>query len=968
MKTKILGLLPVLIGLFLIVYFCSNRSANTTQSDSYVDAGVADTSGTINGEFDIPELTVQVSPETEQSLTFPNTEKITDYDVSPLGLKVAALVENASKKSWIKFWKIGNVSVTDSCELPSTLAAKAIAWHPTGKSIFVMGDNSGKFVIYRVEEQNGKWSPKTIFSTPNPLRRLVVCPRPFITNNDYKSGKVYYNYRLFFGMDNGDKTYRIVSVTENGNKFYQVIGPKKTLEKENEEGVKPSEMEADWALPIAFHPSGYQLIWEDKSDQYKVATYQSKYWGESKPMDIPLKKNGTITPTPNGLGLVHWQKEKPGVGIYLLSTKKEEFQISNLTFISTPSSVPDGKGIVGLTNENGRQTLRYVPIKVPLADVMNAWMFNNSVEETDLFQKYYGLFRPNQDDQLYKLYETENYACGGYDRNSPTRPYFVTTDIFWELFGAAYQGLFIVKERDEAIPEFWKFVTAADSHLKGSSPKSLWIPVFSALLELKKGSTQNIEVVRINKGQDCLTELTNKQYAYSDLKPRGHYTSSKEMEVYFKAFRYFTTIYKTNQEVVKELNLLPEEIKASAEKWIKSYSGFISPSRSPLGWGNSPTALPKYCQNPVKDLSVFPLSWGFDNEVLYSTVYHQDLPAEIRVTGPTGERWLPSGLDLATSMGNGFAEKLLESDFQKYPPLRKVIGNLKKNYKENAVQPDLKDNLYNQWINAIAVQWADTVNSTNGLKDREIWQAKRLQTGLATWATLRHATILVNERTAAECGEGGFEEILLRAPRGYVEPDPFTFAEIANLFDTAVGYVSKTIANKADMDESDNPGKKSLYEGIVTRLKDAAREAKKFQAMAEKERKGQALGNEENEDILYVARTAEHLFLIFNSLSNKDYALSNPDPIAKIADVAGNSELSYLMAAVGDPMEWDLVVPFYGRHQIVKGSVYSYYEFKSNQLLTDKEWAGKTVDQELLPWINPFITRQYAEGMPATSY
>ena len=968
MKTKILGLLPVLIGLLLIIYFCSNRSANTSQNDLYADNSVSDTSGTINGVFDIPELTVQASPETEQSYSFPNAEKITDYDVSPLGIKVAALAENASKKSSIKFWQIGKATITDSCDLPTGLVAKAISWHPNGQSLFVMGENSGKYLIYRIESQSGKWSPNMIFSTPNPLRRLVVCPRPFITNNDYKSGKVYYNYRLFFGMDNGDKTYRIVSVTENGNRFYQVVGPKKTLEKANEEGVKPSETEADWALPIAFHPSGYQLIWEDKSDQYKVATYESKYWGESKPMNISLKKIGTITPTPNGLGLIHWQKEKPGVGIYLLSTKKEEFQISNFTFISTPSSVPDGKGIVGLTNENGRQSLRYVPVKVPLADVMNAWMFNNSVEETDLFQKNYGLFRPNQDDQLYKLYETENYACGGYDRNSPTRPYLVSTDIFWELFGAAYQGLFIVKERDEAIPEFWKFVKAADSYLKGSSPKSPWVPVFSALLDLKTGSTQNIEVVRINKEQDCLTELTNKQYAYSDLKPRGHYTSSREMEVYFKAFRYFTTIYKSNQEAIKELNLLPNEIKVSAEKWIKSYTGFISPSRSPLVWGNFKNSLPKYCQYPVKDLSVFPLSWGFDNDVLYSTVYHQDLPPEIRVTGPSGERWLPSGLDLATAMGNGFAEKLLESDFQKYPPLRKVIGNLKKNYKENAAQPATKDNLYNQWINAIAVQWSDTVNSTNGLKDRGIWQAKRLQTGLATWATLRHATILVNERTAAECGEGGFEEILLRAPRGYVEPDPYTFAEIAKLFDTAINYVSKTIENKADMDESDNPGKKSLYDGIVTRLKEAASEARKFQAMAEKERKGLMLSNDENKEILFVAGTAEHLFLIFNSLSNKDYALSNPDPIAKIADVAGNSELSYLMAAVGNPMEWDAVVPFYGRHQIVKGSVYSYYEFKSNLLLTDKEWAGKSPNQEFLPWIKPFITLQYAEGMPSTSY
>ena len=89
--------------------------------------------------------------------------------------------------------------------------------------------------------------------------------------------------------------------------------------------------------------------------------------------------------------------------------------------------------------------------------------------------------------------------------------------------------------------------------------------------------------------------------------------------------------------------------------------------------------------------------------------------------------------------------------------------------------------------------------------------------------------------------------------------------------------------------------------------------------------KEQLLTNAENEKILYVDRTTEHLFLIFNSLANKDYGLANPDPIAKISDVSGSAEAgAYLMAAVSNTMEWDQVVPFYRRSQIVKGSVYSY--------------------------------------------
>lgn len=970
MKLKIITLshiflYHVFIFTCMLVSFCSFQSVGEQSFPNSMEKTIRDTIDEKIGVFDIPELTVIPSPSSLQLFSFAQSEKVIDYDVSPAGITIAAIIRGSDEKYIVKFWKIGENNIADSILLPDGLKAKAITWHPNAKVFFVMGEKNGIYQILRIEKDNKSWNAKCIFSSSNQLRRLVVCPRPFIINSDYNLKKEYYSYRIFFGMDNGDKTYWIVSVTESGKRFYQVIGPTKTATKIADD-VPPSEMVADWALPIAFHPAGHQMIWEDKNNNFYVASYDSKYWRDFKTIGTEIKGGGSITPTPNGLGLLHWRKDQAGLGIYQNATQKEEIQLPEYHFISTPSSVPDGKGVVGLTIADGRYSLNYLPIQMPLADVVNAWMYSNTQEEINLFQKYFGLFRPNHDDQMYKLYETENYHCGGYDRTTPTRPYLVTTDIFWELFGSAYQGLFIVKERDEAIPNFWKFILEADKYIKTSNRNSVWAPVFSTLKDIYSGNTQNPEVNRIMGEQDCFCEIIGRDYQYSDLKPRGHYTSTKEMRNYFKAFRYFNTIYQSKPEALKELNLLPKEITAYAEKWIESYSGFISPSRSQLVWGDIKSMIPEYCKYPGKEPVIFPLSWGFDNEVLYSTVYHPDVAREFQMDG----RLLPSGIDLAAALGNGFAEKLLESDYEKYPNLRKVIDNLKSNFRENSKKQT--NTIYNQWINSIAVQWADSLNSTNGIADRAIWQTKRLQTGFATWATLRHATILVNERTSAECGEGGFEEILMRAPRGYVEPDPNTFATIANLFETAMKYVSKGTEKSDDIkEESSDNGNRSLYDGIIERLKEAANEARTFQKMAEKERRGEALTNEENEKILLVAGTAEHLFLVFNSLSNKDYALSNPDPIAKIADVAGGNmsyKIPYLMSAVGNTMEWNYTVPFFGRHQIVKGSIYSYYEFSSEKSLTDQEWREKVKTQEILPWIKPFVTYKSASGSPITSY
>ncbi len=440
------------------------------------------------------------------------------------------------------------------------------------------------------------------------------------------------------------------------------------------------------------------------------------------------------------------------------------------------------------------------------------------------------------------------------------------------------------------------------------------------------------------------------------------------MQEYFKAFKYLTSVY-TNEddarktEIMDELKLLPPEIKAQALGWIGAYQGFISPSRAPLVWKDAAADRLPYNRHPSETPTMFPLSWGFDNETLLSTVYHADWPPAEQVTGPSGHRLVPSGLDVAAAMGSRFADSLLTSEYDKYQFLRQVMENLRKNFDSSGKASQQSENLYDRWLTALALQWADDVPSPDRGRDETIWRVKRLQTGLASWATLRHATVLVNERTAAECGEGGFEEIILRAPRGYVEPDPKTFGAIADLFETAIKQVGdnslKVPDNFGDLDP-DTAASGPLRKGIIRRLGETAKKARMFQVMAEKELRGETLTNKEYEEILNVGRIAEHHFLIFKSLTNKNYGLSEPEPIPKIADVAGGGKFNipFLMSAVGKPAQWDHVVPYFGRHVLVKGAVYSYYEFVSEKLLDDKEWRGMVDTQERPAWVQPFFTEK----------
>ena len=815
-------------------------------------------------------------------------------------------------------------------------------------------------MIARVAADPGHRRLETIYRSPREIRRLMVGPRPFQTGDD-GDGNPVLAYRLFFGQKGADGRFAIRSITEDGQRGYQAVGPKGGFTRVPDAGGPPSEIAADWALPLGFHPGGHLLLWEDQGHRFQVATYAGDHWAASRALLDGAVQGGTVTATPNGLGLLHWRPETAGVTVILDRGRSRSAQAAGHRFTGTPSSVPDGRGLVGVERTGSGYRLVYAPIAVPLADLTNAWLFAQAPPDRDLIERRGGLLRDLDLDQIYSLYESESYPLNaeGGPTLAPARPYLVTTDIFWELLAAAYEGLFISTERHQAIPAFWDLVEAADLHFRTAAPDSPWARVFATLGALRdpSGGAADPEVALIRRAQGVEpSPALGVPLNYGELLPRGHYSADPGLQTYFKAFTYLTKLAPAGAPVAA-LQDLPPPIRDAASRWISPYRAFIAPSRAPLVWGGG-SALPGYARHPADQAALFPLSWGFDNEVLLSTVFHPTWPEPEQIVGPGGPRLLPSALDIAAVLGSPLAASLLRDEMDRYPPLGPVIAELGRRHPAGTGA-----DLYNRWIDALAVQWAGDLTAPDQ-GDGALWQAKRLQTGLASWATLRHATVLVNERVAAEAGESGYENIVFSPPRGSVEPDPRTFEAIAALFDGLQALVDADAGLLRGSMATDDTGElEPLRQAVSQRLRGTAAEARRFKAMAERQGRGETLSSADYEAIYHVARVAEHHFLVFKSLANKELALSNPDPMPKIADVAGDGP--YLMAAVGRPMEWDRVVPFYGRRQLVKGAVYSFYEFASERLLDDAAWREMLGTQAHPAWIAPFVSRlDLPEGDP----
>lgn len=365
------------------------------------------------------------------------------------------------------------------------------------------------------------------------------------------------------------------------------------------------------------------------------------------------------------------------------------------------------------------------------------------------------------------------------------------------------------------------------------------------------------------EGPDTLTLFgAQSLYDYSQMRPRGHYTDDPLLQRYFKTMMW---LGRTEMALVNFVDGQPVFNRVAFDSAFLMNS-LLSDSGAMRQWTQINKAIElmvgeRDSMNPI-DMEAFRTDnsldsldaiAGADDETLkkallnspyglqriMSQIIYTD-PKEPEVTLPrvyllmgqrfvidsyvfhhvtydrlqdprTGEkmrRMLPDPLDVQFALGSNAAADLLAPELERYPyqgtlhELRFLV--------ENHPQDFWEANLYNGWLNALRALNDDTHRGAmpEAMQTRA-WDHKTLNTQMASWAELRHDTLLYAKQSYS-AGVG------CEYPKAYVEPYPEFYQRMAHL-----GELGMRMASELEQEGFDTARVKSWFEnmsGIMSTL------------------------------------------------------------------------------------------------------------------------------------------------------
>jgi hypothetical protein len=496
---------------------------------------------------------------------------------------------------------------------------------------------------------------------------------------------------------------------------------------------------------------------------------------------------------------------------------------------------------------------------------------------------------------------------------------------------------------------------------------------------LKDIASQEIENCKNHVGWQE-SGLLNRKFDYSQYIPRGHYTRSKELKRYFLSMMW---LGNAGIEVSNDKNILSSILITNIlynktyqnQPLIKLWEDIYEPTVFYVGLSDDtgPVEIKKAMDKVFPSVKIIE---QFDNSEKLATLA-RSLPSEkisghgiwgaqkkqFRLMGQrfipdsyifhrltNVDRKMPNSLDIMAGFGNEKAYELMMNDyksswamFPSYPDsLKQII--LENNEKSRG---DWTQNLYYHWLyNLKALYEIKNESELQFFMTTDGWEVKTLNTALASWAELRHNTILyAKQSVAAECGGEG-DEIKVwipEPPKGYVEPNTEFYDRMLSLMNfTTSGLTSrKMLDNKVRY-----IGKE--FVDLLTFLK----------SVSEKENKRENLSLEEYNQIQKIGSLLDNLTLRVLSEDAYDWwQVEGPDKnMPVIADVH-TADFDALEVGVGNAHEIYVIVEIEGKLKLTRGAIFSFYEFPwpSSDRLTDEKWQemlknGSAPEQPA--WIN----------------
>jgi hypothetical protein len=300
------------------------------------------------------------------------------------------------------------------------------------------------------------------------------------------------------------------------------------------------------------------------------------------------------------------------------------------------------------------------------------------------------------------------------------------------------------------------------------------------------------------------------------------------------------------------------------------------------------------------------------------------------------DRFLPSGLDVMAVMGSDRAAAWQAQDPTTQDPAYAAKWSEMVSWLGGLSQSEWTETAYNGWLYALRPLLTPPGEGYPLFMRSTAWQDKQLNTALGSWAELKHDTILYAKQTYG--GLGGCGQPNPPSPAAapaYVEPVPEVFARVAALASmTRAGLEQRGLLELLAPEQEGGPTLSNRLDGLAAK-------ALAFKAMAEKELQGVPLTPDEQAQLRSFGGYLEDLVHWANGEAPE------LEPAAVIADVATDPNTRQVLeVGIGSVHEVYVVAPIPQDDgslalTVVRGGIFSYYEFPSDQRLTDEAWRAQ---------------------------
>jgi hypothetical protein len=499
---------------------------------------------------------------------------------------------------------------------------------------------------------------------------------------------------------------------------------------------------------------------------------------------------------------------------------------------------------------------------------------------------------------------------------------------------------------------------------------------------------------------------------FSQYVPRGHYTISKQFERYFKAMMWFgRRLFRVeernpggagpgetwNEEAMlretREILLLAYLLdntevggaKASS-RWkaiVEGVDPFAGPTEdldlyaveklSGDVWGKIPApadledrekvlrfvSLAREATHPKidssgtgrKGFSLFGQRFLPDSYILQSLVSSH---GSLKYTGDNGKRpfscgtaagfglvrTFPRGLDILAALGSGAASRMLdETGDSAYGGYPEKLASLQKEI-PGLVRSGAGKSAFYGFFDSLPLLLAEPKGKTlPGFFLTRAWAVKQSSSALGGWVEFRHDLVLYAKQSYTAVGSA----LVGTGQNGYVEPYPAFYRRTARL----VSQVGTIVGSQPELS------------GFESNFQTCGATLERLAAIAEKELRGEELDSQDLQDISQCALQMKSATM-FPGGAEKGLGLDADNNMAVVTDVHTdlNSQM-VLEEGTGTPFVIEVHMQEGGKAGVLKGGVFSYFEFKQpmSDRLGDPAWQAIAAKERGLSFLPDWYTR-----------